>query len=670
MYDDYVWLIVVGSMVCFAMAWGIGANDVANSFGTSVGAKTVTLKQACMIAAVFEFAGAMTLGRVVTGTISGGIARTSTFANDPEIFAYGMLCALVAASTWLYVATYYSMAVSTTHSIIGGVVGFALVFKGDAAIVWNDEKVDFPFRSGISVIVLSWFTSPIFAAIAAAIIFLLCRTLVLRRERSFEKTFYVLPVAILVTCFINVFFVLSKGAGKMLLDEANKPGGDQSWCETSAAGKKCSVVNTSKAAWVSIAAAAGTAVIASVILIPILKKRAQKQLEEAEKQSIQVKGDEEVAAEAEPTTFFGKLKAAAMKGVEQDIHANTMQDESVFDMHERFEQFDPKAEIAFQYLQVFSACCVSFAHGANDVANAVGPLVGIVSAIEQNKFVEKEEAPVWCLIIGAVGLVIGLATYGYKIMAALGVKMAAMTPSRGYAAELSTSLVIAIASAYGMPISTTHTITGAVVGVGACEGAKGVNWKFLGKTFTGWVFTLIIVGLGSAALFAQGAFAPSIQASKTIGFYEKNITAATTYMTGKINSTLIASKTTLIALDSNVTYGAYLSYIAKLSNNAKYEVDTKKTGTANQELVVGYLYKAMSFMQEHSFFWLGQNDVSMLNELGMDKAPFNTGLTPTTECATNTSATGVASKCYKLSPQLVDSKIRTTKFTKTTATWP
>jgi sodium-dependent phosphate transporter len=235
---------------------------------------------------------------------------------------------------------------------------------------------------------------------------------------------------------------------------------------------------------------------------------------------------------------MGKMKRMALSGVNQDIHSVIQTDDDVFAMHEAVEQFDPKTEISFQYLQVFSAICVSFAHGANDVANAAGPLSGIyavyeVSTTYRKKMVKEAEVPVWVLIIGAVGLVIGLGTYGYNIMRALGVRMAAMTPSRGYSAELSTSLVISIASAYGMPISTTHTITGAVVGVGLMEGRKGVNWKHLAKTFTSWVFTLIFVGFISAALFSQGAYAPSVQGNREVQSLAKTLNGVVNASDGK-----------------------------------------------------------------------------------------------------------------------------------------
>jgi sodium-dependent phosphate transporter len=554
MYDEYVWLVVCGAFMCFTMAWGIGANDVANSFGTSVGAKTISLKQACLIAAVFEFAGALTLGRVVTGTISGGIASIDAFKKDADVFMYGMLSALTAATVWLFYATYMEWPVSTTHSIIGGVIGFSLAFKGGEAVIWNEETLEFPFRKGITVIVISWFTSPVFAAVGAAVIFFLCRTLVLRRENSFQKSFYILPAAILLTIFINVFFVLSKGAGKLLLETAKEPGGDQSWCSNDgcsdikdAAGMvtKKNGINTDKAGWVAVAAAAGCAVLGSAILIPLLKRQALRKFENSEKETVDVKAADAEDGAAGAETFMGKMKRLALSGVNQDIHDVIQTDDAVFALHEAVEQFDPKTEISFQYLQVFSAICVSFAHGANDVANAAGPLSAIfavyeVSTTYRKKMVKEAEVPVWVLIIGAVGLVVGLGTYGYNIMRARGVRMAAMTPSRGYAAELSTSLVISIASAYGMPISTTHTITGAVVGVGLMEGRKGVNWKHLGKTFTSWVFTLIVVGFLSAALFSQGAYAPSVQGNREVQSLAKTMSGITSSSDPKVVPGLVA----------------------------------------------------------------------------------------------------------------------------------
>ena len=262
----------------------------------------------------------------------------------------------------------------------------------------------------------------------------------------------------------------------------------------------------------------------------------------------------EVKLDASATAMtLGTLGACARRallaGVSQDVHAIIRTDARINGIHNHAEVFDAQTEASFQScapppalpracrraaiarrgliaalppydlpppfetarsLQVLSAVCVSFAHGANDVANACGPLAGIWATYQAGEFVAETETPVWVLIIGAVGLVIGLATYGYNIMRALGVRMAAMTPSRGYAAELSTSLVISIASAYGMPISTTHTITGAVVGVGLMEGRAGVNWWQFSRVFAAWVFTLIFTGAFAAALFAQGVYAPSL----------------------------------------------------------------------------------------------------------------------------------------------------------------
>lgn len=503
-WDDYTWIVVMGGILSFGMAWGIGANDVANSFATSIGARTLTMFQACAIAAVLEFVGAMSLGGEVSKTIAGSIAKPSTFASDPEIFAYGMMCSLFSASAWVYIATYMGLAVSTTHSIIGSVMGFTLVWKGTDGVVWVENIDEFPYIKGIVPIIVSWFTSPIMSSILAMILFALNRQLILRRERSTSLAYYAFPPLVFITIFINLFFILYKGAKAELAWEPNK------------------------AAWIAAVVAGGCSLLTGAIGVPILKKLVNKtavettNIESGEKDQKDSRDEEQEAND----TLMDKIKAtrawkAFTHGLTQDVFDVP---QNVQEMHSAAEVFDPQTEQVYKYLQVFSSCCVAFAHGANDVANAIGPYAAIWYVYNNFKVSSSAPTPKWMLALGGAGIVVGLWTYGYNVIRSLGGQLCKLTPSRGYCAELATALTVSFASVYGIPISTTHCIVGAEVGVGIVENVKtGVNWKLFAKTFMAWVFTLIITGLFSAAIFAQGIYSPSIQMARDISTYESGI---------------------------------------------------------------------------------------------------------------------------------------------------
>jgi sodium-dependent phosphate transporter len=220
----YRWFVVLGSVFSFMYGFGTGSNDVANAFGTSVGSKTLTMRQAVMIAFVFEFIGAIVLGRVSTNTIAGGVADIVQFKNDPEMYAYGMMTSLGVAGFLQIIASYLELNISSTHSIIGCIMGFSLVFKGSKGVLWavrDTTGTTFPPYKGVVPIFFSWAFSPILTAIASAIIFTLCRTLVLRRPNSSQKSIWVLPFAVFLTTWINIYFVFTKGAKKMITSKNN-----------------------------------------------------------------------------------------------------------------------------------------------------------------------------------------------------------------------------------------------------------------------------------------------------------------------------------------------------------------------------------------------------------------------------------------------------------------
>jgi sodium-dependent phosphate transporter len=489
MISEYVWIFVVGSLGAFGFGWGTGANDVANAFGTSVGSKTITLKQAVVLASIFEFGGALILGRVSTSTIAGGIANIDTFVSNPMVYAYGMMCNLLIGTLWLAIASYKGWNVSSTHSIIGGIIGFSLVYAGKDGVAWaipDDSGKSFPPYKGVIPIVLSWFVSPILTGLASAFIFVSTRQLVLRRENAYRLSYYVLPLFVLITTWINIYFVFTKGAKKTLQNQDD-------WTDA-------------KAAWITTIIASGSSAISGFIGIPLLKRHIETRCT-AEEAGVSIQ-EVEAPPVSTKSSIFDKTKQLLLNGVEQDIHKVVEEDPLVASIHANAELFDPKVEGVFKYLQLMSAICVIFAHGAGEVGYMAGPLSSIWHIVNTNQIEKSTEAPIWIIVIGASGLVVGLATYGYRVTEAVGTRLSKITASRGFAAELATSLVIMIASQYGLPTSSSQCITGGIIGVGAVEGLKGVNWRFFATTVLSWINTMFFIGLGVGAVFAQGIYAP------------------------------------------------------------------------------------------------------------------------------------------------------------------
>ncbi len=380
------------------MAWGIGANDVANAMATSVGSKAITIKQAIIIAAIFEFAGAVLAGGEVTSTIRKGIIDTASVAETPELLIFGMLASLLAAGCWLLLASKKGWPVSTTHSIVGAVVGFAAVGIGTEAIKW----------SKVGDIVMSWVITPVIAGFLAFLIFQTVHHLILKQKDPLGKAKRYVPFYMFITAFVLTLVTIKKGLKHVGL-ELSDP---QAYTYAAIAG----------------------------VLVALIG-----------------------------AFFISKIKVDKEK--EKDSHFYTV-------------------ERVFAVLMVITASGLAFAHGSNDVANAIGPVAAIVSTAQSGFVAAKAGVQTWILLLGGIGIVIGLATYGIRVIRTVGQKITHLTPSRGFAAELAASTTIVVASGTGMPISTTQTLVGAVLGVGMARGISAIDLKVVRNIFASWVITI------------------------------------------------------------------------------------------------------------------------------------------------------------------------------------
>ena len=474
----YTWILVAGALNSFLDACGIGSNDLANSFGTTYGSKVLTVPQIILLASIFEFLGAMVLGSPVTNTLAGSISNVTYFKSQPYVLMYGMLCALAGSTTWLYTATYLDLPVSTTHSIVGGIMGFSLVYKGVDGVIWTKSIPDFPYVAGFVPIAISWVTSPVITGIISMIFYSSIRYFIIKTNNSVQRSIYFLPSVVFSTVFIESIFVLSKGAGSKI-----------TW-------------DMGQTVWVSACIGVGASLL-SMALIPTLKKKIETYV-----------APTAILEDSKAVDLSGAIVITDVTATEKKPNGVTVTDLSgaIIPVTSHVDELhDPRIESVFAYLQIFTSICTSFAHGANDVSNAVGPLAAIWHIHENGAVSSKIEVPPWVLAIGGFGIVVGLATYGIKIMEVLGKKITFISPSRGFSAELATALVISFCSKYGLPVSSTQCITGAVVGISLCDRKfSDLNLKIMAKIFTSWIMTLFVTAGISAAIFSQGVYSPNV----------------------------------------------------------------------------------------------------------------------------------------------------------------
>mgnify|MGYP001174351299 CR=1 FL=1 len=493
----YLWILIIGSIFSFFAAMGIGANDAANSFATSIGSKSLTLKQVIVLATIFEAAGAILMGGHVTKTIRKGIANYECFENEPHVFMYGCMWVCFSVGAWLFIASKYEMPVSTTHSCVGGMIGMTIALKGPKCVIWYEEKNTFPYIGGVSGIILSWVISPLFSAIFAGILFGSLRKFVLRLKDSFKFCIYVFPLIVGCTVTLNTFYIVYKGAKGIGLNE---------------------IPLEIASAW-SFGLGSGSA----LLTIPMFKYYLQPFIENKfnELQS-------EKTIENDDNFIIGNIELINnddnhdhdnqnhdnVYKLDNDFDSILNNDNKVLNIHKNAEIFDEKTEEIFKTLQVFTAICDSFSHGANDVANAIGPYAAIYMVYKDNELKKKNDLDsdaYWILAMGGIGISLGLAIYGNNIIQAIGIKLCKITPSRGISIELASALTIITGSRLEIPLSTTHCQVGATIGVGLLEDIKncsGINPNIFFKTLFGWIATLIVVSVSTGLLVSQGAYAP------------------------------------------------------------------------------------------------------------------------------------------------------------------
>jgi PiT family inorganic phosphate transporter len=402
--------LIIAVVFGLYMTWGVGANDLANAMGTSVGAGAVTVKQAICIAIVFEFLGAVLAGGHVTTTIRKGIVDPSAIINDPQILVYGMLASLLSAAVWLTVASAKGWPVSTTHSIVGAIVGFAIVGIGIDAVSWDK----------IIKVIASWIVSPLVGGTISFLLVMSIRKLISNTDTPLANAKKYAPVYVFLVGFVISLVTLFKGMKHLKID-------------------------------LSI----GASLLVAVCIGGIV-------------------------------AFVGWLLIKRIK----------------FDENADRKYHFAGVEKVFTPLMLFTACSMAFAHGSNDVANGIGPLAAVFSIVDSGgEVMQKSPLPLWILLIGGGGIVLGLVTLGYRVMLTVGKKITELTPSSGFCAELAAATTVVLASRTGIPVSTTHILVGSVFGVGLARGVGALDLKVVLNIIISWLVTLPAGGFMAAFFF-------------------------------------------------------------------------------------------------------------------------------------------------------------------------
>ncbi|CAI7903320.1 unnamed protein product [Closterium sp. NIES-53] len=535
---SYTWIFVMTMLFAFLDGYSIGANDVANSFATSVGSRSITLAQAVLIAIFTEFGGAIALGATTTKTVKDSIIKTSYFSSRPDLLMSGFLCALVSSSTWVMFATYMGWPVSTTHSIIGALIGIGISGYGFESVNWgwNDK--------GVAQIVTSWFVSPVLAGILAAVIYLITLHVVMKSNNSLKRGIWAIPIYFTLTTFIVSFYVVSKNGQTTLEIKPKSTGGS------------LQVTGDVGLAFGIIGAITGAMLIfCAGFLVPYFIRRLQDEetlqwyhifiihctptqpqdpkidlwlkraftphlLQDDEKRELGMEvedaedGDKDDLAKPPSKNvavrFFNKIKTLLYRSIFMDVATVQKDNHGAVQAQEVAVVYDNKTEYLYSLLQVVTASFASFSHGSNDVANALGPLAGVYQIWSEGVFTTTASVPRWMLAYSGIAIDFGLALYGYNIMRNLGNNLTYQSPSRGFCMELGAALSVITASFLALPVSTTQCIVGSTVAVGLCHGNwRAINWTMVAVAGFGWLLTLPLAATVAGLLYALLTRGPS-----------------------------------------------------------------------------------------------------------------------------------------------------------------
>ncbi|MEE4263257.1 MAG: anion permease [Desulfobacteraceae bacterium] len=396
------YVLIIGYIFGFYMAWNIGANDVANSMASAVGAKAITIRQAIFIAGILNIVGAVFIGSHVTQTIRKGIVSTDIL-SDPHLALIGALSALLAAALWVSFATWKSLPVSTTHSIVGAMIGFGIMAGGFSVINWGK----------LGAVVLSWIISPVFAMAIGYLMFKTIVKFILARDDPFSQALKLAPYFISIAIFVVILsFLFKTPLGKRL------------------------AIGTPMALLVALI----LALVLGFLAVKILRKFTKK---------TNLTGEEEV----------------------------------------------------FRKIQIGTSCYVALAQGANDVANAIGPLAVIYFLVKTGSVGAKVPVPVFLLFFGGIGIACGIGMAGHRVMDTIGRKITTLTNTRGFSVDFAAATTVMVASKMGLPVSTTHAAVGGVLGVGLARGFEAVNFRIIFQIIVYWILTVPAAAITSIIIF-------------------------------------------------------------------------------------------------------------------------------------------------------------------------
>ncbi|CAB3398465.1 unnamed protein product [Caenorhabditis bovis] len=451
-----LWALIVGIILAFLLGAGMGANDVSNAFGTSVGSGVVTVIQAYILASIFETLGSVLVGWSVTDTMRKGVVDTSQYADSPKELLLGQVAILGGCAAWLLIATALHMPVSTTHSLVGATVGFSVVLRGFHGIQWW----------AIAKIVASWFVSPALSGFISSCLYLIVDHLVLRQKNPVEHGLRLLPAFYFVCLGFNAIMIFWDGSQLLHFNEIP--------------------------IWGVFIIAVGVGLIAAAFSHFVMKPRIQRKIQ---------------SADATPPTIadiaFSDLESAkstTSPPTDADETTNAMRRFVAWLLPDRNRQDGPSITQMFATIQVFTACFAGFAHGAQDVSNAVAPLAALISIYRYKSTSQSEAVPIYVLLYGVLAICIGLWTLGHRVIRTVGTRMSEINPASGFCIEFGAAMTALLASKLGLPISTTHCLVGSVVAVGSLRSGEGVKWSIFRNVVISWVVTLPVAGLISAGL--------------------------------------------------------------------------------------------------------------------------------------------------------------------------